>query len=183
LSLTPAAPPSSIHQFQQPQPVHNSPVPSQQHPQAANPHLRQQNMPPPPQPQNYPHNFQQQPPPPVMHPAWYGPPIAAPQASHPATMPQPPPQQSQQNQSPPIKADQWDEIYLGVLHTQDASKLRELLSHTNPELIMPLNGPALVSQAVILTLVHRVRGLRFFFFFPRLIDPPAFCCHIRDPAE
>jgi hypothetical protein len=79
-------------------------------------------------------------------------------------MPQPPPQQSQQNQSPPIKADQWDEIYLGVLHTQDASKLRELLSHTNPELIMPLNGPALVSQAVILTLVHRVRGLLFFFF-------------------
>lgn len=124
---------------------------------------RQQN---PPQsnqpPSNYGHtisNFQQQPPPPpppVMHGPWYGSGIAAPQASHPATLPQPPPSQAPSERTPPIKPEQWDEIYLGVLHTQDASKLRELLSHTNPELIMPLNGPSLVSQAVILTLVHRV---------------------------
>jgi hypothetical protein len=164
--------------------VHNSPGPSvQQHPQAPNAHLRQQNMPPPQQPPNYPapHNFQQ-PPPPAMHPAWYAPPIAAPQASHPATIPQPPPQPAQQERTPPIKADQWDDIYLGVLHTQDPSKLRELLSHTNPELIMPLNGPTLVSQAVMLTLVHRVR----FFFLASLHSShrfSAFRCHLRDPAE
>ncbi|KAJ7684688.1 hypothetical protein DFH06DRAFT_1156346 [Mycena polygramma] len=160
LSMNPPAPPSTLHQFQPPQQVHNSPGPSvQQHVPASNAHLRQQNIPPPPQPQNYPHNFQQPPPPPVMHPAWYGPAIAAPQASHPATMPQPPPQQPQQERSPPIKPDQWDDVYLGVLHTQDPSKLRELLSHTNPELIMPLNGPTLVSQAVLLTLVHRLSAV------------------------
>jgi hypothetical protein len=86
-----------------------------------------------------------------MHQPWFG--IAAPQASHPATIPQPPPQPER---TPPIKADQWDEIYLGVLHTQEPSKLRDLLAHSNPDVIMPLSGQALVSQAVILTLVHRV---------------------------
>jgi hypothetical protein len=97
-------------------------------------------------------NFQPQGPPPLQ-PQWFPPTIAAPQASHPATMPQPPPQP---DRSPPVKSDQWDEIYLSVLHTQDISKLRELLARTNPELIMPLSGQPLVSQAVILTLVHRV---------------------------
>lgn len=162
------APPSTLHQFQQPQQVHNSPGPTVQHAQPTNPLLRQ---PPAPQPPNYPHNFQQPPPPAVMHQAWYGS-IAAPQASHPATMPQPPPQQSQQERTPPIKADQWDDIYLGVLHTQDPAKLRELLSHTNPELIMPLNGPTLVSQAVLLTLVHRVSV----FLTPFVLSywPPSF---------
>lgn len=169
LSMNPAGPPSTLHQFQPPPQVHNSPGPSvAQHAPPSNSHLRQQNMPPPPQPQNYPHNFQQQPPPPVMHPAWYGPAIAAPQASHPATIPQPPPQPPQQERTPPIKAEQWDDIYLNILHTQDPSKLRELLAHTNPELIMPLNGPTLVSQAVLLTLVHRVRGSLLAFLFPCL---------------
>ncbi|KAF7295306.1 hypothetical protein MIND_01069900 [Mycena indigotica] len=150
----------AMHQYQPPpQPgVHNSPGPSVQHAQP--PHLRSQNIPPGPQPQNYgPHFPQQQQPQPVMHAGWYGPPIAAPQASHPATLPQPPPQPTQQERSPPIKAEQWDDIYLGVLHTQDPTKLRELLSHTNPELIMPLNGPTLVSQAVILTLVARLSAV------------------------
>nr|GAT59590.1 predicted protein [Mycena chlorophos] len=153
---------TSVHpgQFQQQQ--HNSPGPSVQHAQGPPPpHLRQNMPPPPPQNYNFPPPQQQQ------HGGWYGPAIAAPQASHPATMPQPPPpqppqqpqQQQQQDRSPPIKADQWDDIYLGVLHTQDAGKLRELLSHTNPELIMPLNGPTLVSQAVILTLVARLSAV------------------------
>ncbi|KAJ7074239.1 hypothetical protein C8F01DRAFT_1099751 [Mycena amicta] len=162
LSMNPAGP-GAMHQFQPQQPVHNSPGPSVQHAQPPQPHLRPQNLPPAPQPQNYaPHNNfpQQQQPQPVLHPGWYGPAIAAPQASHPAAMPQPPPQQpAQQERTPPIKSDQWDDIYLGVLHTQDPSKLRELLSHTNPELIMPMNGPTLVSQAVILTLVARLSAV------------------------
>ncbi|KAJ3500725.1 hypothetical protein NMY22_g19165 [Coprinellus aureogranulatus] len=41
-----------------------------------------------------------------------------------------------------------------VLHTQDLAKLRDLLSHSNPDTFMPLNAPSLVSQAVILTLVN-----------------------------
>ncbi len=55
------------------------------------------------------------------------------------------------------KADQWDELYLGVLTSQDVGKLRDLLARTNPEIVLPLNSAPLVSQAVILTLVHRVR--------------------------
>lgn len=132
-------------------------------------HLRSQNIPPVnPPPSNYGHthnNFQQQqqqqPQQQPLHAPWFASGIAAPQASHPATLPQPPPPQPQpqQERTPPIKPEQWDEMYLGVLHTQDASKLRELLSHTNPELIMPLNGNSLVSQAVILTLVHRLSAV------------------------
>jgi len=37
--------------------------------------------------------------------------------------------------------------------------LRELLASTDPEHIMPLNGPPLVSQAVVLTLVHRLASI------------------------
>ncbi|KAK1224473.1 hypothetical protein PQX77_012647 [Marasmius sp. AFHP31] len=104
-------------------------------------------------------NYQSPPqgPPPqqMMTQQWFNANIAAPQASHPATLPNP----TQSERTPPIKAEQWDEIYLGVLHTQDSAKLRDLLAHTNPELIMPLNGQVLVSQAVILTLVHRLSAL------------------------
>ncbi|KAF9001924.1 hypothetical protein BDQ17DRAFT_1357730 [Cyathus striatus] len=131
-------------------------------------HMRPQNIPPPnnpPPPPNYAHNVPSyQPPsqPPPMHSQWFGANIAAPQASHPATLPPTLPSQSQQQQqerSSPIKPDQWDEMYLGVLHTQDAGKLRDLLSRTNPELVMPLNGSSLVSQAVILTLLHRLSAV------------------------
>lgn len=164
LSINPTAP---LHMLQQPQ-ARNSPstTVAQIQTNPSQPHHRQSNQAQTSQPNpSYTHNlgnFQQQsqppPPPPqaVMHGPWYSAGIAAPQASHPATLPQPPPSQPQSERTPPIKPEQWDEIYLGVLHTQDAAKLRDLLSHTNPELIMPLNGPSLVSQAVILTLVHRV---------------------------
>ncbi|KAL0947371.1 hypothetical protein HGRIS_013487 [Hohenbuehelia grisea] len=157
---------SSLHHLQSSQQAQNSPGPSIAHAQVPlnQPPLRQQNLPPGPPPQgNYgPHGGF---PPPgqaqaVMHPTWYPTSIAAPQASHPATLPQPPAQQAPpQERTPPIKPEQWDELYLGVLHTQDASKLRDLLNRTNPDVIMPLNGPALVSQAVILTLVHRLSSV------------------------
>lgn len=157
----PGAP--SLHHLQQAPQSQNSPSSSHSQP---NPHLRQ--LPPPaPVTSNYPGghgNFpQQQVAPPVLPPTWFTSGIAAPQASHPATIPQAPQQPPQSERTPPIKPEQWDEIYLGVLHTQDASKLRDLLSHTNPEIIMPLNGQPLVSQAVILTLVHRVSTPRCSF--------------------
>jgi hypothetical protein len=152
-----------LHMLQQPQ-VRNSPSAAVPQIQSSlnQAHHRQQNAPQASQTApSYTHNlgtFQQQsqPPPPPPPAPWYSTGIAAPQASHPATLPQPPPSQPQSERTPPIKPEQWDEIYLGVLHTQDAAKLRDLLSRTNPELIMPLNGSSLVSQAVILTLVHRV---------------------------
>ncbi|KXN90514.1 hypothetical protein AN958_04186 [Leucoagaricus sp. SymC.cos] len=161
----------SMNHLQQSSQSHNSPgpLPPVQGPHGQS-HLRQQQNIPPvnPQPQNYPHSSysQQQPPPPhqppppppAMHNAWFPPTIAAPQASHPATIPQPPPAQ-QERSTPQIKPDEWDEVYLGVLQTQDAAKLQDLLGHTNPDLIMPLSGPCLVSQAVILTLVHRLSAV------------------------
>ncbi|CAK5279371.1 unnamed protein product [Mycena citricolor] len=104
-----------------------------------------------------PQHFQQAPPPPQgpppMQQQWFNPPpIVAPQASHPPTMPQAP----QSERTPPMKADQWDEMYLSCLHTQDQGKLRELLAHSNPDVVMPLNGIPLVSQPVILTIVARL---------------------------
>lgn len=130
--------------------------------------LRQVNQPPPtiPVSASYPPassgNYQA---PAQNHPAhqqWYGPAqiIAAPQASHPVTVPQAGPtsatSENMKERTPPVKPEQWDDIYLSMLHSEDPLKLRELLSKTNPELVMPLNGTSLVSQAVILTLIHRL---------------------------
>ena len=86
-----------------------------------------------------------------MQGTWFPSGIPAPQASHPAL---PPPTQ----QTPPAPSEEmWDDTYLAVLGTQDLRQLRELLARSNPEVIMPLKGPPPLSQAVILTLVHRVR--------------------------
>jgi hypothetical protein len=106
-----------------------------------------------------PSTFQGPAPAPPSHSQWYGPTsnIAAPQASHPVTLPQASASQvSEKDRSPPLKGEQWDDIYLSVLHTDDPNKLRDLLSRTNPELVMPMHGTSLVSQAVVLTLIHRL---------------------------
>jgi hypothetical protein len=52
----------------------------------------------------------------------------------------------------------WDDTYLNVLGTQDLRQLRELMARSNPEVVMPLKGQSPLSQAVILTLVHRLAG-------------------------
>lgn len=81
---------------------------------------------------------------------WFPSGIPAPQASHPAL---PPPTQ----QTPPAPPEEmWDDTYLNVLGTQDTRQLRELLARSNPDVVMPLKGQSPLSQAVILTLVHRV---------------------------
>lgn len=97
---------------------------------------------------------------PPIHGPWYSSPnIAAPQASHPIAPPPPPPPPSSQR-SPPTQSEEWDDTYLAVLGTQDPKQLRELLARSNPEIVMPLNAPGPLSQAVILTLLHRVRFIR-----------------------
>ena len=109
-----------------------------------------------PQQSGYPqqHSGYQQgiPPPPVLHnpQQWFNTNIAAPQASHPTA---PPPVQSHTSPAP---AEEWDESYLAVLSTQDLRQLRDLLGRSNPEVIMPVNTTPPLSQAVILTLVHRL---------------------------
>ena len=172
------SPPASIHHMQQPQQAQNSPAGPPQQPMQSNvgsSHLRQPIPPANPAPAPYsqplPQFQQQQPfqqpqpqPQPAMQQHWYNG-IPAPQASHPATIPQlppAPPPQSERSATPPAKSDQWDEKYLSVLHSQDAGRLRDLLSITNPDLVLPINGtPPLVSQAVILTLIHRVNQQSF----------------------
>jgi hypothetical protein len=85
--------------------------------------------------------------------SWFPSGIPAPQASHPAL---PPPTQ----QTPPAPSEEmWDDTYLNVLGTQDLRQLRELMARSNPEVVMPLKGQSPLSQAVILTLVHRVSFL------------------------
>ncbi|TRM62731.1 hypothetical protein BD626DRAFT_498259 [Schizophyllum amplum] len=95
------------------------------------------------------------PPPPPQMQNWYSSGIVAPQASHPLV---PPPPVTQERMAPPpaMKSEQWDEIYLSTLHTQDLNKLRDLLARSDADVVMPPNGPVLVSQAVILTLIHRL---------------------------
>jgi hypothetical protein len=87
----------------------------------------------------------------AMQASWFPSGIPAPQASHPTL---PPPTQ----QTPPAPSEEWDDTYLAVLGTQDTRQLRELLARSNPEVIMPLKGSPPLSQAVILTLVHRLAG-------------------------
>src|SRR5262245_18961518 len=90
--------------------------------------------------------------------SWFASGIAAPQATAPA---QPPPIAQR---SPPAQTEEWDDTYLGVLGTQDFRQLRELLARSSPEVVMPSNGPGPLSQAVVLTLLHRVRGVNFYLF-------------------
>ena len=46
---------------------------------------------------------------------------------------------------------------MSVLGNQDLRQLRELLARSNPEVILPSSGKGPLSQAVVLTLIHRVR--------------------------
>ena len=74
-------------------------------------------------------------------------------------MGQPPPQNilpSMTGASGSEKAENWDESYINVLGTQDFRQLRDLLARSNPEIVMPLNAHGPLSQAVVLTLIHRV---------------------------
>jgi hypothetical protein len=57
------------------------------------------------------------------------------------------------------KAENWDESFINVLGTQDPRQLRDLLARSNPEIVMPLNAHGPLSQAVVLTLIHRVSSL------------------------
>ena len=129
--------------------------------------LRQQpNMGPMPQATGYqPHASFQQPPPQPQQPQmlhgpapWFAPNIAAPQASHPTAPPPIPQQQALPRATPPTsgQSEDWDDAYLAVLGSQDARQLRELLARSSPDIVLPLNGPGPLSQAVVLTLVHRV---------------------------
>src|ERR1700727_1670448 len=75
-----------------------------------------------------------------IHGQWFSSGIAAPQASHPLAPPPPPPPQKRQTSPPAAPLEEWDDTYLAVLGTQDPRQLRELLSRSNPEIVLPLKG-------------------------------------------
>jgi hypothetical protein len=89
---------------------------------------------------------------------WFSPPPQAtdlcpwnPSSSYPAL---PPPIQ----QMPPaLSKEMWDDTYPAVLGIHDHRQLCEPLARTNPEVFTPSKGQDPLSQAVILTLLHRVR--------------------------
>ncbi|KAF8078122.1 hypothetical protein FPV67DRAFT_1464268 [Lyophyllum atratum] len=182
LSLNATAP---IHNLQQPQ-TRNSPgaiVPPVQG-GLTQLHPRQMNPPVPPQAQaGYGHKLgplqqqlqpqqSQQPPQqsaPV-HQSWYSSGIAAPQASHPATIPQappppPPPQPQPQPQSRPESktspdaSETWESVFLPAVLSEDLRDLQILLSRTNADVVMPLDRPGPLSQPVILTAMHRLAAI------------------------
>ncbi|KZT26482.1 hypothetical protein NEOLEDRAFT_1131976 [Neolentinus lepideus HHB14362 ss-1] len=136
----------------------SSPGPTTSQTQYSQPHLRQPSLQPLPQPSTYSqsHGPYQPPAPSTVQGSWFPSTIAAPQASHPAAPPPPPPPPAAVRQTPPVQNEEWDDTYLAVLGTQDPRQLRELLARSNPEIIMPLTGPSPLSQAVVLTLVHRL---------------------------
>ncbi|QRV89521.1 inactive protein kinase [Ceratobasidium sp. AG-Ba] len=99
-----------------------------------------------PQPQQSSYNPQPYPP----QPQWQ---------QQPQPQPQSQPQQTQQQQpQQQQRSEDWDDTFLGVLGTQDQQKLRDLLARCNPEVVMPTsgNGQSPLSQAVVLTLIHRL---------------------------
>ena len=95
-----------------------------------------------------------------MHGPLYGPGVTA--AGQQAPVQQQWQQQVIPQPPPPPRTEEWDDTYLAVLGMQDVKQLRELLARSNPEVVMPTNGPGPLSQAVVLTLVHRVRIPMFF---------------------
>lgn len=172
LVVNSAPPAQPSHQVTRASPVSSGPAQLSQGNLAQ--HMRQPHIPPPAQPQsNYmPAQASFPPAQPQMHQSsllqgpWFPSNIAAPQASHPAAPPPVPSQQSNLsnlNRTPPLQPqpEEWDDTYLAVLGTQDTRQLRELLARSNPDIIMPLQGGGPLSQAVVLTLVHRVSACNY----------------------
>ena len=96
----------------------------------------------------------QQPTPPSSQ--WYGSPVTSHHSSHSQMQAI---SQSPSSQTTSGRTEDWDDTYLAVLGTQDLKQLRELLARSSPDVVMPNSGNGPLSQAVMLTLVHRVRKI------------------------
>ncbi|KAF8522117.1 hypothetical protein BU17DRAFT_87217 [Hysterangium stoloniferum] len=55
--------------------------------------------------------------------------------------------------------EEWEEIFMSILGSQDLRQLRDLLSRSKAEVVLPAGGKGPLSQAVVLTLVHRLASL------------------------
>jgi len=75
----------------------------------------------------------------------------------------PPPQSIPTVVSPPIQAppapvrvEDWDSTFLTTLGQNDHKQLRDLLSRSPPDVVLPVSQPSPLSQTVILALIHRM---------------------------
>lgn len=137
---------------------------------------------------NYPPpNYQQGPPPSSLHNQWYGPPLTGSHGNGQSGLPPSASQNVMQQPPPPTgpRPEEMDDTFLAVLGTQDMKQLRELLARSTPDVIMPTSGTGPLSQAVILTLVHRVSHLCSFVLALAFLTADALSarwCDRRDVA-
>jgi hypothetical protein len=87
--------------------------------------------------------------------AMYQPPLQPP--SHalqnpPQTIPQP-----QYRHDTPT--EDWEKVFLQALSAPDIRALREVLLNCPADKVMPLNGPPLVTQTIVLSVIHKVCGI------------------------
>ena len=52
--------------------------------------------------------------------------------------------------------EDWEKVFLQALSNADIRALRETLAHCPADKVMPLNGPLLVGQTIILSVIHKV---------------------------
>jgi len=118
------------------------------------PHMRQASHPLGAQMQSYgPQGSYGPPPPPAQAQNWYPAPSLPSQATPPSST------QSVGIAPSSSKNEDWEEVFMSVLGGQDLRQLRELLARSNPEVILPSSGKGPLSQAVVLTLIHRLASL------------------------
>ncbi|KAG8820860.1 hypothetical protein FRC17_010001 [Serendipita sp. 399] len=82
---------------------------------------------------------------------------SAPQAgtSHTLQAPLPPIQAPQYRHDTP---EDWEKIFLQAISNPDIRPLREVLAHCPADKVMPLNGPLLVGQSIVLSVIHKLAG-------------------------
>lgn len=54
--------------------------------------------------------------------------------------------------------EDWEKVFLQALSNSDIRALRETLAHCPADKVMPLNGPLLVGQTIILSVIHKLAG-------------------------
>ena len=74
--------------------------------------------------------------------------------SHPFQNQQQVPPQAQYRRDTPT--EDWEKVFLQALSSPDIRSLREILAHCPADKVMPLSGPLLVGQTIVLSVIHKV---------------------------
>lgn len=87
---------------------------------------------------------------------------------------QPHPFQNQQQVQPQPQyrhdtpTEDWEKVFLQALSSPDIRSLREILAHCPADKVMPLGGPLLVGQTIILSVIHKVSFFQVSFLLSDL---------------